>query len=274
MRRKTGSQPNLTPLLDLLIIIIFVQSMQSELQDFTESEKAMAALEAEKRDVESLERSLAEQSARAAALEQKVSALEDQVETCSEGRAQLAQARDQALRARSKDLEEMSKLLGMKLESVENLVRDLDEKAQKEILDSQAVSGAELVKKLRQMAEVRRHVAFWSIEVNAEGRATLDLGDGRRRLFSFLAGMDHDAGKFRNAANRIFEESLGEPPKQSVFVTFAHEPEVRFGPWHEARRGAKQWMNELRRRFAAQGKFFKLIEMGPLPSGTPESEEE
>lgn len=259
---SSGRVSDLTPLLDILLVLVFLLMIRAKVFELGRSASQAEALKAAEQEIAGLTTALDRSAEKLRQLEAKLVDQEQAVR-----RRQRAKV-ERLMKLRNVDVERVRDFLGLSEEAVRRLLSSISDQSRAEVLDAAAASPKELLRKLQQLSQVKKHVAFWSVIVEEDGTLLLDFrrsteaGPLQANRLSFAAVQGYDPNRLRSELQRALETSIGAPSRQMVFVELGFRRNARFDASTVAEDGVRAWVELLRRLYGREGKTFHMVDVG------------
>ncbi len=270
IRRRITLQ--LTPLLDLLLVVIFVQYIQ--MQQTAGRQVEAAAQEAQVRIEaveEAIETARKERSDADIKRLQAIDELKGRDETLAEARNEIGALRarieeleissEEQRRQHREDLARLGQIAASLLkidpalfaETMRTLPADEVRALKEGFEDLRGKSAEALIRHLREIDAIRKRCDLWEVHVETEGRILLGLG-GDGEADSFWAGSAED---FVLKAQKVIARAA--EPKSLVLILFSYS-DATWGVRRPVEEGVEKLKIWLRAEF--EGKEFHLAHMG------------
>lgn len=258
-RRRLSLQ--LTPLLDLLLIVIFAQhlevihSAQSVQQELNQQKSDIAADRQRLEDSTRLQRKQleAEYALRKADVDRLREEYRTRFESVLDQQQQAASVLSQAFRLPGELVEQLSRLRadgsGADADRLQTAAQRL-----RELLNSR---GTEFLRFLIRYDEMQKHVTIWEIHLQDNGQAFFTDGE-RTQMVSFESGTEF--------AGRIFEASKSFSVPRTLVLVLLTYADTQAGQRRQASDAMPDLMERLRRD-AANTHWFEFSLMGFRPQG-------
>ncbi len=266
---------NLTPLLDMLIIIIFAQyfELQSRSVDIGDRLQEIAATTTEREArhdqlreeldqavamLPRLERELDARGATIRDLREERNALEQHL-------ARLESVADHERQRAARDLAQvtsvMQDVLNLPIEAFSQALNrmppDARRRVREELEDLRGVAPERVVRHLRTVSELKKYADFWDVHVNDDD--TFSIRAGRRDFGPFVI---ESPEQVIETIDRHFLRETGEP-KSLVVILFSQGKASR-AAWRDVERALERLAVSLRDRYDG-AKRFEIADLGYTP---------
>lgn len=272
----------LTPILDLMITILFVQTVLLQgisREAITSSEKAA---EIERKLKETVSDTLKESRERSERLQQDNEKLakerNDLQQQLDEARVGLKKAQEQqaAIAENAKHVEEnFQKIAGLTKnlfnipdDTIKSLTANMDpgqaERIGKELEQIKKDSPEKTIRALRKIDEFRRMCDFWEIRMTSDHWVIVSVNE--KESGKFLVQDNHDKEHINNALENAIRQI--DEPKSLVIVTLCYEnPMINL--LNRTRKGIEMFL-ERRNSLPHSKTQYKLTEWGPVTNNQEE----